>query len=102
MRAKSGDLPFGSAVLFDSDSDGVELWKAQARNRCHFPRQNSMPDVVFREPIRKKNGMQTVAIVMPNHLKLCSVSMFVMPYTEVTKVSGRKNIETCRKSVGEL
>lgn len=53
-----------------------------------------MPDVVLSEPMSRKNGMQTVAITTPNHLNWCSVGMFVMPNTEVTKVSGRKKIET--------
>jgi len=61
---------------------------------CHFERQNSIPDVVFREPINRKNGMHTVAMTIPNHLNWCSVGMLVMPKTEVTNVRGRKKIET--------
>jgi hypothetical protein len=61
---------------------------------CHFERHNSIPLVVFKEPIRKKNGTQTVAIVIPKALNWWSVDMFVIPKTDVTKVRGRKKIET--------
>ncbi len=54
-----------------------------------------MPEVVLSDPIKRKNGMHTVAIVTPNHLNCRSVGIFVMPNTEVTKVRGRKKIETC-------
>lgn len=54
-----------------------------------------MPDVVFKDPIKRKKGMQTVHITMPNTLNSCSVGMLVMPKTDVTNVMGRKNIDTC-------
>ena len=50
--------------------------------------------MVFREPIKKKNGTQTVAIVIPKALNWWSVDMFVIPKTDVTKVRGRKKIDT--------
>jgi hypothetical protein len=53
-----------------------------------------MPAVVFKKPMRTKNGTQTVAIVTPKFLKSFSEGIFVMPKTEVTKVRGRKKMET--------
>ncbi len=53
-----------------------------------------MPWVVFREPISRKKGTQTVAMTTPKILNWWSVGMLVIPKTEVTKVSGRKKIET--------
>ena len=89
------------------DSPGMPLstlfsWKEvkelgreiQLKIWCHFERQNSIPLVVFREPIKRKNGTQTVAIVIPKALNWWSVDMFVIPKTDVTKVRGRKKIET--------
>lgn len=92
-----------------------------------FLRQNVMPRTVFREPIRMKKGMQTVAVTIP---KCCqghqyqrsvtirdgvpvadnllameltqywrSSGMFVMPKTEVTNVKGRKKMETSVNSL---
>jgi len=59
-----------------------------------------MPDVVLSEPMRRKNGMQTVAITTANALNLSAcVGMSVMPKTEVTKVKGRKKIETCSEII---
>ena len=89
------------------DSPGMPLstlfsWKEvkelgreiQLKIWCHFERQNSIPLVVFREPIKRKNGTQTVAIVIPKALNWWSVDMFVIPKTDVTKVRGRKKMET--------
>jgi len=54
-----------------------------------------MPDVVFREPIRRKNGTQTTAMTIAKFLKPEPwEGMLVMPKTDVTNVKGRKNIET--------
>ena len=53
-----------------------------------------MPVVVFKEPIKMKNGTQTVAVTIPKCQYCRSAGMFVMPKTLVTKVSGRKKIET--------
>ena len=58
-----------------------------------------MPVVVLREPIRMKNGTQTVAVTMPKCQYCRSAGMFVMPKTLVTKVSGKKNIETRVRSL---
>jgi hypothetical protein len=66
----------------------------QLKILCHFFCQNSIPEVVLRDPIRKKKGIQTSVIAIAKFLKLCSWGIFVMPKTEVTKVRGRKKIET--------
>ena len=55
--------------------------------------QKAIPCVVFREPMRKKNGTQTVAITIPKSRKP-SDGMLLIPKTEVTKVRGRKNMDT--------
>jgi hypothetical protein len=85
----SPGLPF--PTLFCGDESRKEI---QLKIWCHFDCQNSMPLVVFREPIKKKNGTQTVAIVIPKALNWWSVDMFVIPKTDVTKVRGRKKMET--------
>jgi hypothetical protein len=63
-------------------------------NAPHFAFQKSKPDMVFKLPMRRKNGMHTVAIVAPKYVKKCWDGISVIPKTDVTKVSGRKNIET--------
>jgi hypothetical protein len=57
-----------------------------------------MPEVVFSDPIRKKKGMQTTAMTMAKFLKSCSCGMLVIPKTDVTKVKGKKKMETCNSS----
>jgi hypothetical protein len=68
--------------------------RVHSRKVYHLFRQKVMPDVVFRDPIRMKNGRQTVTITTPKILNWCSVGIFVIPKTDVTKVRGRKNIDT--------
>lgn len=63
-------MVFSGALL--SIPSGFGSRKAHARSRCHLPRQNSMPEVVFNEPIRKKNGMQTVAIYVSQSAYICN------------------------------
>lgn len=78
-------------TLFCGNEPRTEI---QLKIWFHFERQNSIPLVVFREPIKRKNGTQTVAIVIPKALNWWSVDMFVIPKTDVTKVRGRKKMET--------
>jgi hypothetical protein len=53
-----------------------------------------MPLLVSKDPIKKKKGMQTEAIVTPKALNQCSIGMFVIPKAEVTRVNSKKKIET--------
>jgi hypothetical protein len=92
-----GPKEYNAALPFESCSsleDGMNLLSTHSASLYHLLRQNCIPVVVLRKPIKTKNGTQTVAMVIPNEPKSCSVDIFVMPYTEVTNVKGRKNIET--------
>ena len=44
----------------------------QDRRQCHLSRQDSIPAVVFRKPMRTKKGTQTVAMTMPKLLNTWS------------------------------
>lgn len=90
-----GDVYLPSATSSGSSGSGCFSFLANQSTRlCHLFRQNVIPDVVFRDPIRKKNGTQTTAMTIAKSLKFCSCGMLVMPNTDVTNVKGRKKMET--------
>jgi len=44
--------------------------------------QKWTPVVVFNNPIKRKNGVQTLAITIPNNLKEGSADILVIPKTD--------------------
>lgn len=88
-------LPSGLSS-FDSSRPGAagNLLIIQSIIVSHLFLQNVIPEVVFKEPIRRKKGTQTTDMTMAKSLKFCLLGIFVIPKTEVTNVKGRKKIDT--------